>query len=71
LLGSFLALGERKYADFAEIEQAILQKVRQQMNEILQAIAESCSNLDTRMYIEVPTHAHVVVPASSAVPWEP
>ncbi len=41
LLGSFLALSERKFADFAEIEQAILQKVREQMNEILQAIAES------------------------------
>jgi len=36
-----LALSERKFADFAEIEQAILQKVRQQMSEILQAIAES------------------------------
>ncbi len=41
LLGAFLALGERKFADFAEIEQAILQKVREQMNEILQAIEES------------------------------
>ncbi len=41
LLGAFLALSERKYANFAAIEQAILQKVRQQMDEILQAIAES------------------------------
>jgi hypothetical protein len=30
LSGSFLALSERKFADFVEIEQAILQKVRQQ-----------------------------------------
>jgi hypothetical protein len=41
VLGAFLALGERRYANFAEIEQAILQKVREQMNEILQAIEES------------------------------
>src|SRR5579884_106208 len=41
VLGAFLALSERRYANFAEIEQAILQKVRHQMNEILQAIEES------------------------------
>src|SRR5579884_864294 len=31
VLGAFLALSERRYANFAEIEQAILQKVRHQM----------------------------------------
>ena len=41
LLGAFLALSERKYTDFGEIEQAILQKVRQQMDEIMQTIEES------------------------------
>ncbi len=41
VLGAFLALSERRYTNFAEIEQAVLQKVRQHMNEILQAIEES------------------------------
>lgn len=41
LLGAFLALSERKFADFAEIEQSILQQVRKQMDEIMQAMEES------------------------------
>ena len=41
LLGALLALSERKFPDFQTVLDTILAQVRKQMDEIMQAIADS------------------------------